>query len=138
MTKAYNNSLLARNISISGVNTSVSGLLSVTSGNFINSLQINGTGVSINGHSHIIGDVTGLQTALDGKQTSGNYASSSHTHTASQITDFNSSVSGLLPVTNIIAGSNISVSSSSGVYTVNYNGSTVDGDQNVLANQIFG
>ena len=96
MTKAYDNSLLARNISISGVNTSVSGLLSVTSGNFINSLQLNGTGVSISGHSHIIGDVTGLQTALDNKQASGSYAASSHTHTASQVIDFNSSVSGLI------------------------------------------
>lgn len=33
--------------------------------------------------------------------------------------DFNSSVSGLLPVTNISAGSGISVSSSSGNYTIN-------------------
>jgi hypothetical protein len=37
-------------------------------------------------HSHIIGDVTGLQTALDGKQVSGSYAASSHTHAASDIT----------------------------------------------------
>lgn len=47
MTKAYNNSLLARNISVSGVNTSVSGLLSATSGNFINSLQVNSVDVSL-------------------------------------------------------------------------------------------
>jgi len=33
-------------------------------------------------HSHVIGDTTGLQTALDGK------AATSHTHTKSQITDF--------------------------------------------------
>lgn len=38
---------------------------------------------------------------------------------SSNITNFNSSVSGLLPVTNIIAGSNISVSSASGAYTIN-------------------
>ena len=37
-------------------------------------------------HSHIIGDVTGLQTALDGKQVSGSYAASSHTHAAGDIT----------------------------------------------------
>lgn len=42
-----------------------------------------------------------------------------HSHTASNISNFNSSVSGLLPVTNITAGSGISVSSSSGNYTVN-------------------
>ncbi len=37
-------------------------------------------------HQHLIGDVTNLQTALDGK------AASSHTHTASQITDFATAV----------------------------------------------
>ena len=31
-------------------------------------------------HSHIIGDVTGLQTALDGKQAAGSYAAATHTH----------------------------------------------------------
>ena len=39
-------------------------------------------------HAHVIADVTGLQTALDGKQASGSYAAASHTHTASAITDF--------------------------------------------------
>jgi hypothetical protein len=72
------------------------GLLTGVSGNFTQSLQVNNINVSTSGHSHIINDVTGLQTALDGKQASGNYASSSHTHTSSQITDFNSSVSGLV------------------------------------------
>jgi hypothetical protein len=48
---------------------SVSGLITSNSGNFINSLTVNSTGVSISGH----------------------------THTSSNITDFNSSVSGLLP-----------------------------------------
>lgn len=67
------------------------------SGSFTAALQINGTGVSVSGHNHTIGDVSGLQSVLDGKQASGNYASSSHTHTSSNITDFNSSVSGLLP-----------------------------------------
>jgi hypothetical protein len=43
---------------------------------------------------------------------------SGHTHTASAITDFNSIVSGLLPVKDIIAGSNVNVSSSSGIYTI--------------------
>jgi hypothetical protein len=35
---------------------------------------------SITAHTHAISDVTGLQTALDGKQASGSYAASSHTH----------------------------------------------------------
>ncbi len=58
---------------------------------------VNGTGVSISGHAH----------------------------TSSNITDFNSSVSGLLPVTNIVAGSNITVSPVSGIYTINSSGSSV-------------
>jgi hypothetical protein len=90
MSLSYNNSILAQTISVSGVNTSVSGLLSATSGNFIDSLKLNGTGVSISGHSHLSTDIT----------------------------NFNSSVSGLLPVTNIVAGSGIGVSSTSGVFTV--------------------
>jgi hypothetical protein len=73
-------------------------------------------------HNHLIADITGLQTALDGKQPSGSYAASSHAHTASEITDFNTSVSGLLPVKNLIAGTNISISSTSGSYTINSTG----------------
>lgn len=65
-----------------------------SSGNFT-SLQINGTGVSISGH----------------------------THTSSNITDFNSSVSGLLPVTNVVGGTNISVVPSGTTFTVNVSGS---------------
>ena len=50
--------------------TSISGTsITPASGNFSNSLRVNGTGVSISGH----------------------------THTSSNITDFNSTVSGLLP-----------------------------------------
>ena len=89
------------NVAVTGVSdgqflqyNSASGLwLASSSGNFT-SLSINGTGVSINGH----------------------------THTSANITDFNSSVSGLLPVKNIIAGSNISITSSSGSFTINSTG----------------
>jgi len=44
-------------------------------------------------HTHAIADVTGLQTALDGK------APTSHTHTASQITDFATAVAATAAVT---------------------------------------
>jgi hypothetical protein len=37
-------------------------------------------------HSHAIADVTGLQTALDGKQASGSYAAASHTHAWADVT----------------------------------------------------
>ena len=45
--------------------------------------------IDLGTHSHVISDVTGLQTALDGKSDTG------HTHTASDVTDFNSSVNTL-------------------------------------------
>lgn len=60
------------------------------SGNFLSALQLNGTGVSLSGH----------------------------THTSSNITDFNSSVSGLLPVKNITAGYDISIVNTSGSYSI--------------------
>ncbi len=51
-----------------------------------NSLYINTTGnYASSTHSHIISDISGLQTSLDGKQPSGSYAASSHTHTASDL-----------------------------------------------------
>jgi hypothetical protein len=37
-------------------------------------------------HSHVIADVTGLQTALDGKQAAGSYAAASHTHVIADVT----------------------------------------------------
>jgi len=45
-----------------------------------------------------------------GLQPSGNYSTVGHRHTVSEVTDFNSAVSGLLPVQNVSAGSGISVS----------------------------
>ncbi len=44
-------------------------------------------------HTHAIADVTGLQTALDGK------AASSHTHTSAAITDFTTAVQAAAPAT---------------------------------------
>jgi hypothetical protein len=37
-------------------------------------------------HTHAIADVTGLQTALDGKQPAGSYAAASHTHAIGDVT----------------------------------------------------
>ncbi len=72
-------------------------------------------------HTHVIADVTGLQTALDGKQAAGSYAAtvhthaiadvtglqtaldgkaaSSHTHTSAAITDFTTAVQAAAPAT---------------------------------------
>ncbi|NDB59464.1 hypothetical protein EB001_13585 [bacterium] len=64
-------------------------------------------------------DTSTLQIAVTGIALSG------HTHTSSNITDFNSSVSGLLPVKNVVAGSGISVSSVTGVFTVSLSDPTI-------------
>jgi hypothetical protein len=95
------------------VNVSVPNLLVSYSLNFasgtassglsvFNYLTLNNTGVSLSGHKHI----------------------------ASDITNFNSSVSGLLPVKNIIAGTGIGISITSGIYTINSSG-TGGGSSNV-------
>jgi hypothetical protein len=53
MTKAYDNSILARNINVSGVNTNVSGVL-----------QVNGVNVSVSGHNHTSSDITDFNTSV--------------------------------------------------------------------------
>jgi hypothetical protein len=45
-------------------------------------------------HTHVIGDVTGLQTALDGKQASGSYAAASHGHVISDVTGLQTALDG--------------------------------------------
>lgn len=68
----------------------VVGGISATSGNFTNNLQVNNVNVSVSGHSHTVSDIT----------------------------NFNSSVSGLLPITNIIAGNGINVAISGTTATI--------------------
>jgi len=67
--------------------------------------------------------ISGVKTFSDLPFVNGTGVSiSGHTHTSSNITDFNSSVSGILPVKNIVAGNNITISSASGIYTINSSG----------------
>ena len=76
-------------------NPTFTGYVTIPSGNGnFNTLTVGSTGVSISGHSH----------------------------TASDISDFSSSVSGLLPVKNVVEGSGVSVTSSSGTFTVGVSG----------------
>jgi len=77
----------------------ISSSIQANSGNFITGLTLNNTGVSLIGHSH----------------------------ESSSITNFNSSVSGLLPVKNIVAGTGISISSNSGTFTIHSTGITGGG-----------
>jgi hypothetical protein len=111
----------------------------VGTGNFSQNLLVNGTGVSVSGHTHIGDDIliiadsfgvnntilsSGSTAAVFLAQLNNNGLVEAIDSTATQIKiyqieDFNSSVSGLLPVKDILAGTNISVSSSSGIYTIN-------------------
>jgi len=116
-----------------------------------NSLTVAVTGVSLPGHTHTTSDITNFVDASNDRVAdllaagsnvqltyvdNGNDTSSltiavtgvslaGHTHTASNITDFSTSVSGLLPVKNVSAGSGISVSSSNGDFTVSLSDPTI-------------
>lgn len=126
------------------LNSGVSIYVVSGTGNF-SSLSVGGTGVSVNGHTHVVSNITNFNSgvsgllpsvsgsgyatvgflnnaytiSITGLQPSGNYSLAGHTHTTSQITDFNSSVSGLLPVKDIVAGTNVTINALSGIYTIN-------------------
>jgi hypothetical protein len=92
-----------------GTTNPISQLHVVGTGNFTQSLRVNNVDVSVSGH----------------------------THSSSDINNFNSSVSGLLPVTNIVAGTNVTVSSSGSTFTINSTGggggASVSGTQNFVS-----
>ena len=86
-------------------------------GNGIDNVEINNSGI-------IFSDGTSQNTAWTGSITS------------SQVSDFNSSVSGLLPVKDILSGSGISVSSNSGIYTITSAVTSV-AESNSLVTRVF-
>jgi hypothetical protein len=49
---------------------------------------------SLVGHGHVISDVSGLQTALDGKQVAGSYAASVHSHVIADVTGLQTALDG--------------------------------------------
>lgn len=59
-------------------------------------------------HGHAISGVTGLQTALDGKQAAGSYAAAAHTHTSVDVTDFTAAARAQVEAT-LVAGANITL-----------------------------
>lgn len=59
-------------------------------------------------HSHVISDVTGLQTALDGKQASGSYAAASHTHAISDTTGLQTALDGKQPIATVLTNTTAS------------------------------
>lgn len=79
---------------------------------------------NIDNTSDINKPVSTAQAAADAAIQAYSIQRSNHTGTqsSSTISDFNVSVSGLLPVKNVVPGSNISISNISGVYTVSASG----------------
>jgi hypothetical protein len=79
-------------------------------------------------HTHAIADVTGLQTAIDGK------AATSHTHAASAITDFSEAVDDRVNSL-LVAGSNVTLTYDDGANTLTIastgggGGGVTDGDK---------
>lgn len=81
----------------------------------VSSLLSSGYGINLNYDDN--NNILTISTI--GLQPSGNYSLQNHTHNTTDIINFNSAVSGLLQVKNIVAGSNIGVSANSGTYTIN-------------------
>jgi Phage tail repeat like len=59
-------------------------------------------------HTHIIADVTGLQTALDGKQAAGSYAAASHTHIIADVTGLQTALDGKQPLSSVLTATTAS------------------------------
>jgi hypothetical protein len=97
--------------------TGTFGLTSEEVDDRVSNLLVSGSYINLN-YNDLANTLTVSATGL---QPSGNYSIVGHAHLSSDITDFNLSVSGLIPVKDIVAGSGISVSSSSGIYTIDAN-----------------
>ena len=70
-------------------------------------------------HVHTIANVTGLQAALDGKQPAGSYAAASHTHTIADVTGLQTALDTAgAPQTLSLSGQNLSLSGGGGTVTL--------------------
>jgi len=128
------------NINISGVLTANSGLFSSglnISNQIVDTIASFDSGknvVSLNTTtypnltelSRVKGVTSSIQTQLNSK------ANTSHTHTASNITDFNSAVSGLIPVTGIVGSQYINVTNTNRNFTISANGLQPAGNYSVV------
>lgn len=99
---------------------------SIASTNVQAALQELDTEKAASSHSHIISDVTGLQTALNGKSATG------HTHTASEVTDFSEAVDDRVAAL-LVAGSNVTLTYNDAANTLTVaasgSGGVTDGDK---------
>jgi len=84
-------------------------------------------------HSHVISNVTGLQSAIDGK------SALLHTHTSEDITDLSSAVSAVMG-NKLVAGSNVSVNydSGTGETTISSTGTSGSGTGSTTVTTVSG
>jgi hypothetical protein len=59
-------------------------------------------------HGHVIADVIGLQTALDGKQAAGSYAPAVHSHVIGDVTGLQAALDGKQPLAAVLTGTTAS------------------------------
>ncbi len=97
----------------------------------------NGT-VACSGNSTVGGNLIVLGTGLFNNLSVNNIpvSVSGHSHVSTDISDFNIAVSGASPVKDIVAGTGTSISSSSGIYTINSIVTSVD-EANKLVTNVF-
>jgi hypothetical protein len=125
----------------------------IGSGNFTSGLFVNGTGVSLFGHKHVVDDIVNFASGVADEISTSLIAGSGinlsydnisdtltigvtgvsfsgHTHNSSQITDFNTSVSGLLPG---VTGTGYVVSSlNNNIYTISVTGLQPTGNYSLV------
>lgn len=59
-------------------------------------------------HTHVISDTVGLESALNGKQPAGSYATAVHTHTITQVTNLQTALDGKQPLSAILTNTTAS------------------------------
>jgi len=107
--------ILVNDLTTGGITKALTAQQGVVLKGLIDALTTVVSGKANTSHTHIIANVTGLQTALDGKQPVGSYAAASHTHVQSDIiglvsalATINSNISGLQA---LVASDNVNLDS---------------------------
>lgn len=108
MTYSYNNSILGDYLTPSGNNLIVENPIIISSGSINNTVI--GNNIATSGYfTNLFSN--GVNVSVSG-----------HVHTSNDISNFDSSVSGLIPVKNLTSGSGIGIVSSSGNFTISVTG----------------
>ena len=126
--------IFSQNVTVGGINVSLSGHThtssQITDFNSATSGLIPITGVSGSGYAVVSTNNKLVTVSITGLQPSGNYSVVGHTHLSSDITNFNSSVSDLLPS---VSGSGYAqVNFANNTYTVSVSGLQPSGNYSIV------